>query len=125
MKVLARLFAAVLALGVAALLLLMLLAMSDSGLHWAYRIAAALVPGQLTIDTLEGRLLGPLHLRGVHYTRTDTQINIGRIDLDCTPDQLLHVTLHIRNLVVDDVDVRYTSAPAGWGWAALKSAWSR
>ena len=112
MKVLARLFAAVLALGVAALLLLMLLAMSDSGLHWAYRIAAALVPGQLTIDTLEGRLLGPLHLRGVHYTRTDTQIDIGRIDLDWSPDQLLHVTLHIRNLVVDDVDVRYTSAPA-------------
>src|SRR3569623_1940245 len=111
-KVLARLFAAVLALGVAALLLLMLLAMSDSGLHWAYRIAAALVPGQLTIDTLEGRLLGPLHLRGVHYTRSDTQIDIGRIDLDWSPDQLLHVTLHIRNLVGDDVDVRYTSAPA-------------
>src|SRR3569623_2087457 len=54
-RVLARLVAAVFALGVAALLMLLLLAMSDSGLHWAYRIAAALVPGQLTIDTLEGR----------------------------------------------------------------------
>src|SRR3569623_1508720 len=111
-KVLARLFAAVLALGVAALLMLMLLAMSDSGLHWAYRIVAALVPGQLTIDTLEGRLLGPLQLRGVHYARAGTKVDIGRIDLDWSPDQLLHATLHIRNLVVDDVDVRYTSAPA-------------
>jgi len=110
-KVVARLLAAVLALGVAGLLLLMLLAMSDSGLHWAYRIAAALVPGQLTIDTLEGRLLGPLNLRGVHYARADTQIDIGRIDLDWSPDQLLHATLHIHNLAVDDVDVRYTSAP--------------
>src|SRR3569623_2309086 len=42
-KVLARLFAAVLALGVAALLLLMLLAMSDSGLHSAHRIYAACI----------------------------------------------------------------------------------
>src|SRR3569623_997262 len=56
-KVLARLYAAVFAQGSVALLGRVLLALSDSCLQWAYRIAAALFPGQLTIDSLEGRLL--------------------------------------------------------------------
>src|SRR3569832_2983394 len=63
----ARLLAALLTLLLMALLFGALIASSECGLFWAYRIAVQLAPGQLSIEGLHGRLLGPLLLCGVFF----------------------------------------------------------
>ena len=111
MSLAARLLAALLTLLLMALLFGALIASSESGLHWAYRIAVQLAPGQLSIEELHGRLLGPLQLRGVHYTQGDTRLDIGRLELKWSPRELLTRTLHIQRFVLEDFNLSYVAAP--------------
>lgn len=95
------------------LLVLLLLAgfltSSEYGLQWTYRLAVKFVPGQLSIEEMHGRLLGPLRLRGIHYTRGDTRVDIGHLELEWLPRELLSRTLHIKRFLLDDFDLSYVA----------------
>lgn len=110
MRFAARLLAALLTLMIALLLFGALLASSESGLRWTYRLAVQFTPGQLSIDEMHGRLLGPLRLGGIHYTRGDTRIDIGRLELEWAPRELLVRTLHIKRFLLEDFKLSYVAA---------------
>lgn len=107
MKWLARLFATGLTLVTALILFGLVIAGTEWGLQWTYRTAVMLLPGQLSIAELHGRLLGPLRLRGLRYRHQDTEIELERLDLDWSPGELTDRLLHIHSLTVHNLTVNY------------------
>ncbi len=106
---LARFFAAGLTWVITLTLFGLVLVSTEWGLHWTYRTAAVLLPGQLSIAELRGRLLGPLHVRGLRYRHQDTEIALDRLDIDWSPDELAARLLHIRSLTVHNLAINYAS----------------
>ena len=85
---------------------------SEAGLQWALARVAALVPGELRVQTLDGELLGPIHARGLVYRDARTELHIGELVLDWQPGALLRATWHITRLDLDDVQLHRRSPPA-------------
>ena len=108
-KWLARLFAAALSLLIVLALFALLIAGSEWGLRWAYNTAAPLIPGELSIAELDGRLLGPLRVRGLHYRQQDTEIELDELNLNWSPGELFKALLHIDSLSVRGLTVHYAA----------------
>ncbi len=87
------------------------------GLQWTLSQVSGLVPGELHIKTLRGRLLGPIHVEGIDYRQPGQRItSIQSIDLDWHPLALLNGTLNVSD--IDITGVHYTpltgaAAPQG------------
>lgn len=58
---------------------------TQTGLQWAYAVAARTVPGSLEIKGLQGRLIGPLHIEQLVYRQDQFDLHIARADLDWRP----------------------------------------
>jgi translocation and assembly module TamB len=86
---------------------------SDGALRWVFARIAALAPGELRVETLQGNLLGPIHARDIVYRDTHTDLHIGELVLDWQPAALLRATFRITRLDVEDVQLHRRSAPAG------------
>jgi translocation and assembly module TamB len=110
MKWLGRLFALLFTLLTALMVFTVYLLHSPNGLQWTYRFASVLVPGELTIDRLDGRLRGPLSLRGVHYRNDNMDLQIAQLDLHWQPGALVTGSLQIDDLAV--VGLHIVSAPS-------------
>ena len=79
---------------------------SASGLRFALARAQAVTGGALTVQQAEGRLVGPLRLRGVRYADgqgLDAKIAEATLDLRVWP--LLRKRTHVLGLRVEGVDV--------------------
>lgn len=78
-----------------------------SGLQFTLARVTGATHGALTVQRAEGRLAGPLTLEGLRYHRTDgPDVRIGRLHLDLGLPALLLGTVHLRELAVEQVDVR-------------------
>ena len=113
MKLLTRLIALLLTVLSAALLTAAYLLLSPQGLEWTYRFAAALLPGELSIQQLEGQLRGPLRLSGVHYHNDQLDVNLARLALQWRPGALVEGKLHIETLTVSGLHIQQEPATAG------------
>jgi len=111
-KLFVRLVALLLTVASALLLTLAFLLVSPQGLQWTYRFAAALAPGELSIDHLDGRLRGPLRLSGVHYHNDRIDVHLAQLDLQWRPGELVEGRLHIADLTVSDLHIRQTPTAA-------------
>jgi translocation and assembly module TamB len=106
------LLALLVTLGTAALLVLVYLLHAPQGLQWAYHLAAARLPGELSIDQLSGRLAGPLTLQGVHYRHDGTELHVRRLNMQWRPGDLLKGEFHIDDLEVAGMELHTApSAP--------------
>jgi translocation and assembly module TamB len=79
---------------------------TSSGLRFALARAQSLTHGALSVQSAEGRLLGPLDLAGVRYrdgAGLDARIARAHLDLRAWP--LLSKQLHVLDLNVDGVSV--------------------
>ncbi|HKF96393.1 MAG TPA: hypothetical protein VKB96_17730, partial [Gammaproteobacteria bacterium] len=87
---------------------------TESGTHFAWTIARGILPEGLKIATIEGRLLGPLTVRGVDYRAKNFHLSVGEGQLRWAPrDLIITRTLNVDVVAVDNV--RYTqlgSAPS-------------
>lgn len=97
-------------------MLLLWLGFTQSGLRWAYGQAEAWLPGELTITTLEGRLLGTITARGIEYLQEGALISADQATLEWRPGALLAAhadisRLHIQALQIVLPDREETSAP--------------
>lgn len=107
-------------LGVATLLLLALLGGaaawlfgSGAGLRFALARAEAASHGALRVQQAQGRLLGPLTLRGVRYAAADgTVVTLAQAQLDLRFWPLLAGRAHVLALSADGVDVALPLQPA-------------
>lgn len=87
------------------------LLLSQSGLVWSYQYAEPRIPGGLKIESLEGRLLGPIKVKQVKYQPDEfTTLSAQKVILDWNPVSLLLGTLDIQSLRVDGLFIHQTKA---------------
>jgi translocation and assembly module TamB len=89
----------------AVLLVLALVLGTQSGLRFAVGLAEDWAPGVLSIQGVEGRVLGALHLRGLKLDVGDFALDAGSIDLDWSPFAALGGTLPVAALSLSNIDV--------------------
>ncbi len=83
-------------------LLLTWVVATESGLSAAWRAARGFAPG-LTAETLQGRLIGPLKLRGLRFESETFELLIKAADFEWLPARLLRRELLIEQLHVSGV----------------------
>ncbi|AHX14487.1 pathogenicity protein [Dyella jiangningensis] len=99
------------ALSFALLLVLLLLAVAwlvgtASGLRFALARAEGFTQGALTVQSAQGRLIGPLDLAGVRYADgKGLDVKVAKAHLDFSVAMLLRKRAHVLDLNVDGVDV--------------------
>lgn len=100
------------AIALVALLLVTLLSVlfgvigTESGTQFAWHHARAFVPAGVEIGALEGRLAGPLEIRGLKISNDAFQLEVDKIELQWLPLQLLQRVLDVDRIAVEGV--RYT-----------------
>src|SRR5574343_1525197 len=87
------------------------LASSESGLRATAGLAASISGGRLQIDVTSGRLLGAFSLGQVRCTDPEQQIEISGLHVDWSPAALLHRTLQIASLGIDQLHVSLRPSP--------------
>ena len=87
-------------------------ATTENGLRWAFSTLVRNIPGELRVEQLDGRLIGPLSIRGLHYTTAEknTVISIEKLDVDIHPLALLYERVHISRLAISGVNVTHTGS---------------
>jgi len=106
-----------LAIALVALLLLAAVALwwllgTGSGLRFALARASGFTDGALSVQQADGRLLGPLRLRGIRYAGKDgLRATVGSASLDLRFWPLLARRVHVLDLAVEDVVVALPKAP--------------
>jgi translocation and assembly module TamB len=99
------------ALSFAVLLLLLLLAVgwligTSSGLRFALARAEGFTQGALTVQSAQGRLIGPLDLAGVRYADgKGLDVKVAKAHIDFSVGALWRKRVHVLGLHVDGVDV--------------------
>lgn len=106
-------------LGLLALVLLLAAAVwfligTETGTGWGWSLARGYLPDSVSIETVEGRLLGPLTVTGVTVDTAAARVRIDRLHLAWRPGALRLRRLVVDTLDVDGVDValKPTEAPA-------------
>jgi len=86
---------------------------TPSGLQFALSQARPWLPDGTRIESVEGRLIGPLAVEGLEVRTAAATLRIERVDFDWSPGALWAAEVHVRALDIDDVgvDIAATEAP--------------
>ncbi len=79
-----------------------------TGTEFAWHQAQRFMPASVHIDSLHGRLIGPLHISGVDYDTDAMKVHVGSIDFDMDFSAIWHKAVHIQHLDVKNVDYTVT-----------------
>ena len=83
---------------------------TETGTRWAVSLAKPLTQGIVQWDKLDGTLIGPLKLRGVHITQPGMDIKIQALDLNWQLAALLRRHLKVDGINADGVIITLTPA---------------
>ena len=86
--------------------LLVYVSTTRHGLQLLWQNLRPLLPTELTIDSLEGRLTGPLSVSGLMFRNDAFKLELNHAELEWTPRRLLSGVLQVDRLVLEDG--RYT-----------------
>jgi len=78
---------------------------SRAGASWLVTTVARLLPGDLTVAAVEGRLADHLQLSGLRFRSTSVQLELHRLDLRWQPFGLLQGELTIPRLGLAGLDI--------------------
>lgn len=81
---------------------------THSGTAFAWSQAKGFLPEGIQVASVEGRLIGPLTVRGVDYKTDSMTVHVKTFDFDMDASDLLSRTVHIQNLAVAGVDYEVT-----------------
>ncbi len=86
-------------------------AATERGLQWVFSVLVRTIPGELHVDRLEGRLIGPLVIHGLRYTTTKKNIvlSVDELAADIRPLALLYERVHISQLDISGVNYTHTT----------------
>jgi autotransporter translocation and assembly factor TamB len=76
---------------------------TESGLRLLWPRLARMLPGELSVESMEGRLTGPIELHGLRYRQDGTSLAIERVSADWQPGALLFGKLRITQLHAEGV----------------------
>ena len=86
---------------------------TESGLQQALALGKKFAPGTLEWDEASGKMIGPLRVRGLHYSQPDgIDAALGAMDFDWQPSALLKANLTIDQLHLDGIEVRLAETEA-------------
>jgi len=88
------------------------LAGTESGLRWVLARAAPMLSGELTVDDIHGRLIGPLTAEHLRFRAPAADVRIARLELDWSPIALILGDVRLRRLFAQGVDIDIHPAPA-------------
>lgn len=89
---------------------LILLIATPWGVDWLWSLAKPRLPDTVQVDSVSGRLIGPLELRGVAVTTDTATVRLERASLDWRPSRLLLARVQIADLDVQGLDLRLSPA---------------
>ncbi len=78
--------------------------LTESGLDWMFRQVMSRVDG-LSVESVQGRLAGPLILRNISYTSGPADVQVREVFLDWKPEALLLLRAHVTELRVEGVSI--------------------
>lgn len=81
------------------------LTLTESGLQWVYQRGEPYQPAGLMIKTLEGRLIGPITIKGVDFKQNGMLIKTDQITFDWRPSSLLTANIDISSLHTQSLKV--------------------
>ncbi|RRQ20680.1 translocation/assembly module TamB domain-containing protein [Thiohalobacter thiocyanaticus] len=102
------------------ILVLLWLTLTASGLRTGLALTARLVPGELRWDGVDGRLAGPLAIRGLRFTGEAGDYRLERLDFDWSPAALSRGALIVERLHLEGVRLAPAPAPAAPADAATE-----
>ncbi len=95
----------------ALILVLLLVLGTQTGLRTAVGLAEDLLPGVISVEHVEGRVLGELHLRGLELHLSSLDLTLGELDLDWSPGSVFSGLLSIDRLAARDIDLVLAPGP--------------
>ena len=84
----------------------LVLFLTTPGLRFSLRLAARILPGDLTVSAVHGRLIDTLHLEGVTYRDPDLEVAARNMTLSWRPAALLRRTCVISSVRANGMTVR-------------------
>jgi len=86
-------------------ILLSWLTLSQSGMRWLYQQVEFYLPLELSIASMEGKLIGPITVSGFEYQQDGMLIKAKQITLDWQPAELLIAHIDISQLHIRSLDI--------------------
>lgn len=87
--------------------------LSETGLRWVVQVASGVLPGQVQVGNVAGRLAGPLHLSGLSYHSEQMTLEVAQLDMHWQPHRLLSGVIAVAAFKMDGVSVILVDAEAG------------
>ncbi len=78
---------------------------TEGGLETALLVGKQFLPGQLKINNLHGRLLGPIRLKGLYYQNNNINLYISEVQLDISWHNLLQGKLNLGLIFIDKLNL--------------------
>lgn len=88
------------------------LAGTESGLDWTWRLVRPYLPAAVSVAEVDGRLIGPLTVRGLRVAQADGGLELERLTLDWQPTRLLAGEVRVSNLDIEGLRYVAPSGPA-------------
>ena len=82
------------------------LSATQNGLAWAYQQTKSYLPGALSINKLEGRLIGPISIEGLKYKLAKGSVKADQITFDWSPGALLSTNVDIHRVHVKSLEIQ-------------------
>jgi len=82
-----------------------LLLNTERGLDFAVSFGKKFLPGQLKINVIHGRLLGPIHLKELYYQNNNINLTISEAQFDWRWNDLLQGKLNLGPIFIDQLNV--------------------
>lgn len=81
---------------------------SSSALNWTYQRLHTAIPGQLKIESLQGKLFGPVKITQLDYRLDGLRLNSDQVTIDWQPLSLLRGKINIRQIILHNTQIEQT-----------------
>jgi translocation and assembly module TamB len=79
------------------------------GLERFYALVQHSIPGKISVQTLHGKVVGPIKLTGLNYKNNEIDVSLDMLELDWQPSRLLSGTFRLTELNAHDLTVKLTT----------------
>ena len=89
---------------------------TEQGLHWSFAMATKIIPGKLTAQKLQGRLLGPIDIAQLSYKNNRIRLTADTIHLNWQISDLFLSKIKITALKINNLTIKTktsTGTPTG------------
>jgi len=83
---------------------------TSDGLRWAYTQAEFYLPGVITINQLDGSLIGPITISNLDYAQDGNRYKAAQLILDWKPLSLLSARIDISQLAIQSLHISLASS---------------